>query len=455
MRVPVAEAGEEHLAPVREAVPVRVPQPQDVRRRGHDHPVLVQHQAGHQVEPAREDRRAVHAPVPVVVVQDRDLVVGGNAGGLFLVGVARGLGDPHAAALVPVEGDRVDHQGLGGHKGQLEVLVHEVGLVGPLRGQGAAGGVAQARQLIGGVEQVHLAPSGPGDAAQEQGAEGGVREGRVVVALQGHEGPVGALVDHPHLGRDGEDVVEGAREDARLLVHVHLVVDLVLEIEVRDAAGDGVGLVVEVEADLALEPLRDAVLPGAAGPLLEPAGLLAADGVVHHHQAAAALEEGLEVAPLLAADRARLGGVHDQHVGARQLVLGGKAQGPLDLSAALLEQLRPLRQEARVVVLSRTVGLLAGAQEDAQGLRLLGRGRGGQEREQEERGRGGGREGGDHGAHPTRGRAHSSLVLGSRAWRSARASGGRKRAVWMPATSLKGTRQAGCADCAQCRRVEL
>src|SRR5690606_4099572 len=99
-----------------------------------------------------------------------------------------------------------------------------------------------------------------------------------------------------------------------------------------------------------------------------------ANSVVNHNHAAAALEESLEILALLALDRAGLGGVHHEHIAVLQLCFRGEIHRTIDLRAALGEQLGPVLEEARVIMLPRTMGFRACPEEDAQlSLVLSGR----------------------------------------------------------------------------------
>ena len=137
-----------------------------------------------------------------------------------------------------------------------------------------------------------------------------------------------------------------------------------------------------VKAQLALVPLRVAVLPRAANDGLEPLRVLAAHRVVDAHQAAAALEELIEILALLRRDGARLGGEHHQHVDLLQLRSGGEIHRAIHLRAAFGEQLCPLAEEARVVVLAGAVRLHTATDENAERLGgLEGKGKNDEQRE--------------------------------------------------------------------------
>jgi hypothetical protein len=109
---------------------------------------------------------------------------------------------------------------------------------------------------------------------------------------------------------------------------------------------------------------------------------------VQDHEAAPALEIGVEGGPLGGTAVAAVALIDDEHVRPRQLVRGGEVQGPVHLDAAREQELAPVGQERGVVVhavVHRVVGLLSRADEDAEGRLLCAELRGQGHRERERR----------------------------------------------------------------------
>ena len=85
------------------------------------------------------------------------------------------------------------------------------------------------------------------------------------------------------------------------------------------------------------------------------------DAVMDDDQTAAAAEELLEARALFADDLHAVLGVNHEHVGVLQLLARRKIHRTVGLCAALVEHFLPFREEARMIVLIRAVGLGAGA----------------------------------------------------------------------------------------------
>ena len=124
-------------------------------------------------------------------------------------------------------------------------------------------------------------------------------------------------------------------------------------------------LVHEVSSHLALQPLGllfTLPAPGAALDFFGPLMLVAAhDAVVNHDQATAAPQKFLKARALFADDFHAILGVNHEHVGVLQLLARRKIHRTVGLCAALVEHFLPFREEARMIVLIRAVGLGAGA----------------------------------------------------------------------------------------------
>ena len=75
MRIRRVKPVQHPLAHVRAIIPIRVLQEQQVRLRRHQHATLEKFQPRRHMQPARENRRLVRAPVAVRVLQNHDLVI--------------------------------------------------------------------------------------------------------------------------------------------------------------------------------------------------------------------------------------------------------------------------------------------------------------------------------------------------------------------------------------------
>ena len=251
-----------------------------------------------------------------------------------------------------------------------------------LRPRRAALGIAERGEFIRLGELVEVrAIARPRDAAQQHRAIREVAEGRHLVSEQTGERairlPALALVlERPHLRLDviHADLVGGGlgvllvaavlghvrrvsrAQHGHARVHVEVVVNLVIKVEVRRARRDGMRAVDVVEGHLALEPLRLPMHPRAADdglPILHPV----LDGLGRHRRrveddhAAAALEERLEaIAQRAFRKRPAVLREHHEHVRLGELLGGGEFKATIHLHAALGEERGPLAEEARVRV---------------------------------------------------------------------------------------------------------
>ena len=177
------------------------------------------------------------------------------------------------------------------------------------------------------------------------------------------------------------------RERMDVVAQVHVVVDFVLHAEVGDVLRDAVRLVDELEFHRALAKLGHLLAPGAADQVLVEVGrgVVAGDGAgVDHHEAAAAGRELLDAGFFVRLEVAAALAVDDEYVGAGEFFVGGESLHALGvgvadggLHAGRGKQRLPVAGEGGMVMVARTVGLGAAADEHA------------------ERGGGVGREGGD------------------------------------------------------------
>ena len=190
------------------------------------------------------------------------------------------------------------------------------------------------------------------------------------MALQGHEGPVLLTLKNPHLGEHVERRVERVREHVGSRVHVHVEVDLVDHVEVLNATGDRVLAIGEVETYVTLLPLRVPVFPSASGDGLEPSRVIAAHGVVDHHQSPTASEEDLQVVSLRTANRRPFRRVEHEYVSLCQDARAGKLHARRHARPPLPQEISPFREEPRVIVLPGSMGLHSRPNVNTQGLPL-------------------------------------------------------------------------------------
>ncbi|MEY3853980.1 MAG: hypothetical protein RI910_2960 [Verrucomicrobiota bacterium] len=134
------EAAVKDLLLVGLAVAIGIAEPDDVRLADDDDAVLVVTESGDELQSFVEELLLVRHAVAVGVDQHADLVLGRTvvaagyeyaafAPGLggersATVGILRSLGDPHASALIPLDGDGLVDERLGHHDAGLEAGLH-------------------------------------------------------------------------------------------------------------------------------------------------------------------------------------------------------------------------------------------------------------------------------------------------------------------------------------------
>ena len=227
------------------------------------------------------------------------------------VGVFGRLGDPKAAAFVPLHGDGLVDEGLGGEDAHLEARLHlELG--------DGIGPAARATRRVADVVEVGLgaelvgrrALGGPSGGAGDEGAEADVVEGADLGAGQEDRGAVVVGLEGPELRLDVVDgsavgglgrlaaVVgdlgrEGGTEDEDLLVQREVIDGVILDVE----GGGGDRQRVRVRADRQEHVVRELLAlarPGAAEDRLAELGVARGDRAVDGDHATAALGEGAE-----------------------------------------------------------------------------------------------------------------------------------------------------------------
>ena len=139
----------------------------------------------------------------------------------------------------------------------------------------------------------------------------------------------------------------------------------------RHALRDRVRLVRDRVRDVGLERVVHlAVLLGPADEARELLRIRTAERVVQAHQPAAPAQEVVERGPILDAQIAGVALIDDDDVGRRELPGRREVQAAVDDRAAVGQQLAPVRQELRVVVLALGVGLEPGVDEHPERRRL-------------------------------------------------------------------------------------
>ena len=212
------EASEKDDFLVRLAVAVGIAEPEDIGVGDDDDAVFVMTETGDQLEAFVEELLLVGDAVAVGVDQHADLILGrtviaaGHEHPAFApgfggertttIGILRSLGDPHPAALIPLDGDGLVDQRFGGHGVSLETGLHlESGdrLGGTA---GAADRITHVHEVLRGAKFVGVGATGrPGDATLDESAVAGVRQGGGV-ALQEHGGTDARVFEDPSLGLD-------------------------------------------------------------------------------------------------------------------------------------------------------------------------------------------------------------------------------------------------------------
>ena len=415
MGVASAEIGVEFLDLVGLAVSIGVPQPENVRGLGDNDAVLVKHEAGDEVESLMEHVFFVHHAIGIGVGEDADFVHPGAVldAGLGLqsavilpllaaivrahaataIGVFRSFSHPETAAGVPVKIHRFCDQRLGRDQRHVEVRMHFQIFQGGFRFLRTTFRIGQGGQLLRRAEFIDTGTlAGPGQAPQENGAVVGFLERGVEMARNADKCPVGLgaafhgpLVG-PHLRLDVVDVRlaairrflavadvggVGGGEDAHVGGDVHVVINLVVDVEVGGIPCDGMAAVEPlvfhvVEVHRTFLPLGGFAPPASARDRL-PVILLTADrSRVHHHQAAASLQVFIKSGPPRRRHRAAVLGIHQEHIGLLQFIVAGQIHPTVHLQTPRGEEGLPVLEELGVFVGTRSVGLDAAADKDPQ-----------------------------------------------------------------------------------------
>ena len=208
VRVAVAEVGVELGALVGFVVAVRVFEEPYIGRGADDDAVFVKHAAGGQLDLVGKDGFFVHDTVAVRVGEDGDaierfaVVVAGLVGTAVLprvhirlaeaIRILRRLDDPQATFFIPVDVHGLVDQRLGGDEAQIELGMHFERLRQLLRAGAAALDITQRIAQLGRFAQLFdvFTFSGPGDAAEDQGADAVVAEVAMIMARDAGEGAI-------------------------------------------------------------------------------------------------------------------------------------------------------------------------------------------------------------------------------------------------------------------------
>ena len=170
-------------------------------------------------------------------------------------------------------------------------------------------------------------------------------------------------------------------ENLHAVLHIHVVVNLVIEMEIGRTNRDGMRLghrhwshvIHEIKVHRAFLPLRRARLPSPAEHLAPPAGILHRNRRrVQHHKAATALEVFIYRRLLLRRRVAAFLRVKQNDVRVFELLCGRPVERAVHLDSALGEQRSPFFKKARMRVDFLAAVALAGANEDPERVGTVG-----------------------------------------------------------------------------------
>ena len=177
---------------------------------------------------------------------------------------------------------------------------------------------------------------------------------------------LGLLVAAFHL-RGVRSVSSG--EDLGLGQQIHVIIDLVVDVEVADILRDRVVVIGEIKAHRRLQPLRLPKVPRTADDALKPVVVLRHRRCMNRHHAAATGKELHQILPLIAdLDVSSLLRVQDEHVCAIKLLFRRKLEAALALRAAFIQHRHPVFKKLREIVRTRAVRFFASTDEHAERL---------------------------------------------------------------------------------------
>ena len=206
-----------------------------------------------------------------------------------------------------------------------------------------------------------------------------MRKTHILVSWDADEGAAVSRLVSPHLRLEVIHADRRARlritllglrrvsggEDFRLRHHLHVVVDLVVQIEVRRPPRDRVLAIREIQRHLPLQPFRLPEFPRATDDCLEPIMIARNRPAMDRHHSAAAFQVFLEALPLLPLNVPRLRRMENDDIRFCQLILRGKSIASRGLRPVSIEERSPVLEECGIVVAARRMGLFPGADEDA------------------------------------------------------------------------------------------
>ena len=219
--VPWSEAAEKDDFLVRLAVAVCVAKPEDVRVSNDDDAVFVMTETRDEFEPFMKELLLVGDAVAISVDHHANLILrrtivtarhehpalapSFSSQRPSTVRIFRGLGDPHATALVPLDGDGLINQGLGGYGARLEARLHLKGRNGLFGAARAAGRITHVHEVLRRAKFIGVsATSRPSDTTLDEGTIAGVGQGGGVALQEDGRTEAGVFKD-PSLRLDVVD----------------------------------------------------------------------------------------------------------------------------------------------------------------------------------------------------------------------------------------------------------
>lgn len=278
------------------------------------------------------------------------------------IGVFRRFRDPHAATLVPLDGDGLIDERLGDDSRRLEArLEAELGdrVSRPAR---TAHRITQVRELGRNAKFVDIGALGnPGHPALQESVDAGVAQ-RDGIALEQHHGAMVSGLKHPGLRLDvihrgtagfgltasiGDLGSEGSGKNESLIIQGEVVDRVIFDVEGGEILDQRVGIGADIQHGGGTELLAVGG-PSAAEVLAGPLGRGAGDGTVHDDQAVAGLREIGEGLLAGGAVGGELGLIKQGDVDLTQ-VSGQRGRGAADFRAALDKRSREVSAD-RILV---------------------------------------------------------------------------------------------------------
>ena len=277
------------------------------------------------------------------------------------IGIFRRLRDPESSARVPLHGDGFVDQRFSGHDAGPEARLHLKLLDGVHRPERPTFWIAQCCQIGLGTQFIHVLPSsGPEDCAEDEAANARVFQ-RGVGALKEPGRAMFWAFEGPHLRLDVVNGSTGAADVLLLLFRAsqvgpgvcdlwgegrskheyvigerEVVKSLVIQIEERCVANDGMRIRPDIEHHAAGEALALGGIPGAPESRLAPGHIAGRDCSRHGHDATAALGECGESRLGFGGEWREFAAVEQHYIHLREL-RGIRRRGGRDHNSALLQ----------------------------------------------------------------------------------------------------------------------